>query len=107
MSRVINVRAGSPASEVRTEDIRGGFVTPLSGSQQRLIHTLLRKTKQYEEHVWAEHFDEPFNPHWDTLSMVAASQIIGYLKKIEMADAFMRKMQRSEREQIAFEMGEI
>lgn len=107
MNKVLNVRNDSPAASVRTEDIRGGLVTPLSGSQQRLIHTLLRKTKQYEEHVWAEHFDAPFNPHWDTLSMYAASQIIGYLKRIEMADAFVRKMQRSEKDQIAFEMGEI
>jgi len=106
MSRPINLRAGAPAITYAGEAIRGGKVTPISGTQQRTIHLLLNKTREIPEHVWSEHFEEPFNHHFDTISMAAASAVIGYLKRIEMTQSMMRKFQRTEAQQIAWEMGE-
>ena len=106
MTRPFNLRPGAPAITYAGTAIRGGAVTPISGTQQRLIHLLLNKTREVPEHVWNEHFEEPFNHHFDTISMDAANAIIGYLKRIEMTQSMMRKFQRTEAQQIAWEMGE-
>lgn len=106
MTRPFNLRPGAPAITYPSEGIRGGRVTPITGTQQRTIHLLLDKTGEVPENVWVEHFEEPFNHHFDTISMSAASAVIGYLKRIEMTQSMMRKFQRTEAQQIAWEMGE-
>jgi len=78
----------------------------ISGSQQRMIHMLIDKTSETQETVWAEFFVERVNPHFDTISQHAASAIIDYLKKIQMTESMMRKMLRTEDQQIAWEMSD-
>jgi len=106
MTGLINLRAGAPAITYAGDSIRGGRVTPITGTQQRTIHFLLNKTKEVPEHVWNEHFEEPFDIKFDNISMNAASAVIGYLKRIDMTQSMMRKFQRTEAQQIAWEMGE-
>ncbi len=105
MTYPLNISAGTQNTP-HAGDSSGSRRMLISGAQQRLIHVLIDKTSETAETVWAEFFTEPLNHHFDTISAHAASAIINYLKKIQMAESMMRKMMRTENQQIEWEMSD-
>lgn len=103
MTYLLNISAGTQNTP-HAGDNAGSRRMLISGAQQRLIHMLIDKTSETPETVWAEFFIEPINHHFDTISQHAAGAIINYLKKIQMTESMMRKMVRTENQQIEWEM---
>ena len=100
----------SPQQSIGSSNYRGSYTMHLTPNQFQTIMGLARMTKMELSDIWKAWFDEDYDVNnWRSISVNAASEIIGHLHEVRMKllaeQAFMRKIQRTEQEQHDYEMG--
>ena len=99
----------SARQSINDPNYRGSYTAKLTDNQFKSIANLASELEIDLEDVWAEFFDEEYKSgNWREISLNAASEIIGFLLRIKVAEkleqSFMAKIQRTEQQQHEWEM---
>lgn len=100
----------SPRQKINQWGYRGSYTEHLTVKQFDAIMSITKVLGVELQDVWEAWFIEDYEVgNWRNISINAAAEIIGHLYDVRskqvLAEAFERKMRRTEQEQHDYEMG--